>query len=135
MHKPNPDEIFKKLDTNGDGVLSKEEFAAGLKKLEEFRHHRPFGPMNPGMPGMPGRMDGDHGPQFGPPHRPMRPSVSQLFERFDKNSDGKLTKDEVPPFVWEHLSKADANKDGAVTKAELEAFHKKQVDRHDQPAK
>jgi Ca2+-binding EF-hand superfamily protein len=52
------------------------------------------------------------------------PSVSELFERFDKNKDGKLTKDEVPPFIWEHISKADANKDGAVTKAELEAFRK-----------
>lgn len=48
----------------------------------------------------------------------------QLFARFDKNKDGKLTKSEVPAKLWARLVKADANKDGAVTKAELKAAHK-----------
>ncbi len=47
--------------------------------------------------------------------------MAKLFERFDANKDGKLTKKEVPERLWERLSAADANKDGAVTKAELEA--------------
>lgn len=48
----------------------------------------------------------------------------QLFAKFDKNKDGKLTKNEVPAKLWARLVKADANKDGAVTKAELKAAHK-----------
>ena len=36
--RPDPDELFKKFDANGDGVLSKEEFAAGMKKLHERLH-------------------------------------------------------------------------------------------------
>jgi Ca2+-binding EF-hand superfamily protein len=122
---PSADELFKKFDTNNDGVISKEEFAAGLKKVQEHLHHRMHGPMGPGS-----------GPQAGPAYGPHPPRPAELFDRFDKNKDGKLTKDEVPAGVWERMSKADANKDGAVTKDELEAFHKKRVEeRGHQPPK
>lgn len=53
------------------------------------------------------------------------PSPARLFEHADKNKDGKLTKDEVPEFMWTRLSNADADKDGSVTKSELEEHHKK----------
>lgn len=72
--RPNPEEVFKKLDTNGDGSVSLDEFKAGpraqkdpskaeeiFKKidansdgklsLEEFKAHRP--PHHPGGPGGP----------------------------------------------------------------------------------
>ncbi len=48
-----------------------------------------------------------------------RPDPKEMFKRADKNSDGKLTKDEVPERIWEHMSKADADKDGALTPEEL----------------
>ena len=173
VERPSVDELFKRFDTNGDGSISKEEFAAGMKKMHERMRQRMgpwggpraphFGPqgrpfdMRPqfgpqagpsGMPpqfgpqagpfGMPpqfGPQAGSPGmrPPFGPPTTGLHfgaaggkpPGVSALFERFDKNKDGKLTKDEVPGPMWEHLSKADVNKDGAVTKEEFEAAHKK----------
>ena len=56
------------------------------------------------------------------------PSVAEIFAKLDKNKDGKLTKDEVPARMWEHLSKAGVVKNGAVTKEALEAFHKKMMD-------
>lgn len=54
----------------------------------------------------------------GDPGRGGPPNVAELFERMDKNKDGKLTKDEVPEPMWNHLSHADANHDGGVTKDE-----------------
>ncbi|HET6327527.1 MAG TPA: EF-hand domain-containing protein [Planctomycetaceae bacterium] len=48
--------------------------------------------------------------------------VSQLMA-FDKNKDGKLTRDEVTDERLQRLfDRADANKDGVVTKEELSAF-------------
>ncbi len=61
--------------------------------------------------------------------------VDDLFSRFDKNKDGKLTKDEVPAAVWQRISKADANHDGAVTEEELRAFRKKAQEMKKEPVK
>lgn len=38
---------------------------------------------------------------------------------FDKNEDGKLTKDELPERMQSLLARADENEDGALTKEEL----------------
>ncbi len=51
-------------------------------------------------------------------------TADAVFERSDKNKDGKLTKDELPDFFWQRLSAADADKDGSVSKAELEEHFK-----------
>jgi Ca2+-binding EF-hand superfamily protein len=48
-----------------------------------------------------------------------------LFERFDKDKKGVLTKENVPEPIWDRISKADANGDGSVSKEELEAHMKK----------
>ena len=52
---------------------------------------------------------------FGGPGRGGPPNATELFERMDKNEDGKLTKDEVPETMWSRLSRA-ANDDGEVTR-------------------
>jgi hypothetical protein len=64
-------------------------------------------------PGGPGR-----GPRGGNPED----FVARMME-FDKNNDGKLTKDEVTDERLTRLfDRADANKDGTVTKEELTAL-------------
>lgn len=52
------------------------------------------------------------------------PSPSFLLNQFDKNKDGKLTKSELPGFIWDRLSKADKNGDGEISKDEIEAHMK-----------
>jgi len=63
------------------------------------------------------------GPPGGPPGGPggQRGGRGRLFERADANGDGKLTKDEMPERMREHLLEADADGDGAVTREELDA--------------
>ncbi len=53
------------------------------------------------------------------------PSVEQVFQRFDRDKDGKLVKAEIPEFVRQFILPADANKDDAVTKKELTEFRGK----------
>ena len=56
-------------------------------------------------------------------HRPRRPrGVEGTFRRFDADGDGKLTRQEVPPWLWPRLSNADANSDGAITRDEMESL-------------
>ena len=45
-----------------------------------------------------------------------------MFERADKNKDGKISKDEAPDQAWERLSKLDKDGDGAVSKEEMAAM-------------
>lgn len=57
----------------------------------------------------------NRGPQGGPPWMQAR----IMFQRFDADRDGTLTKDEVPGPAWDFLSAADADEDGKVTQAEV----------------
>jgi hypothetical protein len=52
-------------------------------------------------------------------------TVDQIVERlmsFDKNKDGKLTKDELPERMQDLIAKGDTNKDGALDKDEIKAL-------------
>ena len=140
-------QVFAKLDTDGDGSITKEEL---LKSLHAATSQQPVagppaqgdrptrppesrggagagrppfgrGPMGRGPMGGGGPMG--PGP-FGGAGRQGPPSPSSLLEHFDKNKDGKLTKDELPEFLWNRLSKADTNSDGEITKDEIEAHLK-----------
>src|SRR5205814_8823226 len=59
--------------------------------------------------------------------------VDAMVERvmaFDKNKDGKLTRDEMTdPRLKALCDRADANKDGVVTKAELKAVFSREASR------
>ncbi len=69
------------------------------------------------------RRGGDGPPGEGAPgdgQRRARRDPAQMFAESDKNSDGKLTKDELPERFAERMMRADANGDGALTKEELE---------------
>lgn len=84
-----------------------------------------FGPGGPGQGGFPGGFGrrGAGGAAFGSWGSGL-PPAERLFERFDKDKSGALTKDNVPSPLWNPLSRADANEDGKVTREELETYQK-----------
>lgn len=67
-----------------------------------------------------------HASVFAQQNRRSLPSVSELIKLLDKNSDGKLTRDEVTqqPYA-RNFSRWDSDEDGAVTEKEISAFRRK----------
>lgn len=84
----------------------------------------------------PGPMLGGLGPILGGRTGGLREAtVDSLFQNFDENEDGALTEDEVPGFVWRHLSRegVDTNNDASVTLDEIHAaLQAKKMERFDQ---
>lgn len=121
------------LDTDKDGELSAEEIsnaATALKTLDKNNDGKltrdemrpPRGQGRPGEAGPGGRPGEAGGP--GRPGRggPRGFDFAARFEQFDKNGDGKLTKEELPERMQRILERADSNSDGALDKDELKAM-------------
>ena len=73
-------------------------------------------PRGPG-PGQPG------GPVGTPANSDQ---IAQLLMRGDKNNDGKLSPEEIPPQIKDRFGSIDLNKDGLIDQDELVAFAKTQ---------
>jgi Ca2+-binding EF-hand superfamily protein len=52
----------------------------------------------------------------------VKGSPDDFIKHFDKNNDGFLTKDELPPFLAALFEKSDLNRDGKLDRKEVEAM-------------
>ena len=106
--------IYMALDTNHDGKIDADEIAAAPKVLLTLdKNHdgqltpdelMPSGPPQGGGPGF-----------SGPPDE----MADRMFEQFDANHDGKLTRAEVPERMQELFDSADTKKTGFITRDQL----------------
>ncbi len=150
---------LKKLDKNGDGELTPNEFAFpghggpphgrdGHGRDEHHRRPRDGQPPRDGerprregerppRDGKPGeRGQGHHGPR--PPHGPG--SFGERFKEIDKNGDDKISREEAIARVNEMFDKVDANGDDQIEKSEMREFMSKMMQerrghRHHGPAR
>ncbi len=139
---------FARLDANSDGVLDVEELQEQLGRRSDRR--RRFGDRM--MSRRLARLDTDRDGKITRQEFDARAGV--LFERFDLTRDGRITDDDLPPFLrgrdvlkdetalvrgrrgfrrWmlRRLVAADADKDGIITREEALAAAGKRFERHD----
>ena len=131
--------IMIALDADKDGEISSSEIenaVAALKSLDKDKDGklteeelRPdFSSMPGGGPGRGGPSRGPEGPGRGPGGAAGPGASLDRLMAFDKNADGKLSKEEVPERIQSLIARADADKDGFASKAELEQMFAAQGD-------
>jgi Ca2+-binding EF-hand superfamily protein len=139
--RPDPEQIFKHLDKNGDGKITADEVPEerremfqkllekgdkngdkALSKEEFIEAFRALG--NRGADGPPGNGPAGNRRPEGRERPEGRPGREALFKRWDKNGDGKVTADEVPEqargLFQRMLERFDKNGDKALSKEEFD---------------
>ena len=120
--------IFQALDTDHDNVLSAPEIDAAptvLKAMDKNGDGRVTADEFPVFAGRgrgEGRGRGGSGVGDEAPAAPPTPDeMAAMLMAFDKNKDGKLTKEETPERLQGMFARADANHDGVLTADEIKA--------------
>ncbi|MBS1856028.1 MAG: hypothetical protein JST11_11730 [Acidobacteria bacterium] len=116
---------FQALDADRDGVISAAELAnapAALKSLDKNGDGKlTADEVRPQMGERGGREGGRGGREGGPgdSQPPSADDMVQTLMAFDKNGDGKLTRDELPERMQGLFDRADTDKDGVLTPEEI----------------
>ena len=101
---------FDRLDTNHDGMISRQEFMAAKPHMEHRVMVMREGGPGPGMEGMRMHM---HGASFG----------AHLFDMADANHDGRVSLQEATNAALQRFDRADLNHDGKLTPEERRQAH------------
>ena len=105
-------EKLKAADTNGDGMISREEANAGLPQLA--RHFDRIDTDNNGLITM---------QEFEAAVKGLHGRRHDVMKHLDKDGDGLISRDEAQsaPRLAKHFDQIDTNKDGFLSKDELAA--------------
>ncbi len=110
-------EMFDRIDTNHDGNISRDEFAAPRGKSDSGHDHSAAqaAPEHGQGEAMGHRMGGDRG------RRGHGMMAMMLLRDADTNGDKAVTRPELTAAALKHFDAADANKDGKLTPEEKQA--------------
>ncbi len=134
------DYMFKEMDKNGDGAISKKEFDAF--------HNAQFKRFDLNHDGKitQAELDSAHDKMVDKcdvhADKGRYEDFDERFDESDINHDGALSKDEAEigmPMLFAHFDEIDANKDGKITKEEVAAgmkkIHEKMHEQYDEEMK
>ena len=117
---------IKAADTNGDGMISRDEAKALPRILKNFD-----------------AIDANHDGQvtmeelhaFHQAHKGAHHDGAGMFAKLDTNKDGKISREEAAaaPRLAEHFDAIDTNHDGFVTPDEMKAAHAKHAKSNVEP--
>ncbi|HLV68002.1 MAG TPA: hypothetical protein VKY73_19425, partial [Polyangiaceae bacterium] len=105
------------LRATGYGALAAALSIAGLSIAGQATQQSPSQSPSPGRTG-PGSGQMGPGPHHGP-HGQQGPHGQRVFDYFDRDKSGDVTRAEVQSVALEHFTRIDTNDDNLVSKAEL----------------
>jgi Ca2+-binding EF-hand superfamily protein len=116
-------DMFKKMDTDGDGKISADEFAAAHKEKFQKMDTNGDGKLSPeemkaGFEKGAKMMGKSAGPY-------KEEAVAEKIKMMDTNNDGYISEDEFMAGQKTMFDKMDTDHDGYLTKSELKAGHEK----------
>ncbi|HVW26827.1 MAG TPA: hypothetical protein VHC69_15770 [Polyangiaceae bacterium] len=109
-----PSKLIQKFDANGDGKLEVSELPERMQAFLGKADTNNDGVLS--VAELTAARDAFHAKFSG---KSLDPAT--VLKNLDKNGDGKLEADELPPRMQQFMSKADTNGDGALTLEEMTA--------------
>lgn len=131
-----PDDKFRTMDGNGDGMVSATEHATGARAMFEKMDANGDGnvttaEMDAGHAKMKDRDDAMHGMKAGEKAKAdkamdhgMKMSSAEKIAEMDSNGDGMLSASEHETGAAAKFREMDANGDGNLSREEMKAGHK-----------
>jgi Ca2+-binding EF-hand superfamily protein len=124
------DRILERLDKNKDGKISKDEAQGGLAENFDRLDANKDGFLDRQELREVAKRMLANGAGGGGPGAGRGPAIPD-FDAYDKDADGRLTREEVKGTPLEALFDAmDANKDGKVSRKEFDAYYRKQAEKN-----
>jgi Ca2+-binding EF-hand superfamily protein len=124
-HAARSEIMFKKLDTNGDGALTKDEVQSYPRLNQRFDTFDSNNDAKLTLAEIQAYTKGDGSPQAGN-EKQGKPSPSAMFESLDQNKDNMLNREELKgnATLSAKFDDIDGNKDGGITQDEMHEFLK-----------